>query len=84
MNSSLYQSFKMIGSNQEATMTSLEVVDLINKFREEEGKKIEKIQDYFIRSIRKGFEILVNAGIEGERNFTVAKYIDKQVKQRKC
>ena len=74
----------MIGSNQEATMTSLEVVDLINKFREEEGNEIEKRHDDFIRSIRKEIETLVNAGIEGERNFTVAKYIDKQVKQRKC
>ena len=36
MQSSLYASFKVMENNQEVTMTSLEVVELINKFREEE------------------------------------------------
>lgn len=84
MNSSLFKSFQIIENNQEATMTSLEVVDLINKFRKEEGNITEKRHDDFIRSIRKEIEILVNAGIEGDRNFTVATYTDKQGKQRKC
>ncbi|MDU6984265.1 MAG: ORF6C domain-containing protein [Terrisporobacter othiniensis] len=84
MQSSLYASFKVMENNQEVTMTSLEVIELINKFREEEGNETEKRHDDFLRSVRKELETLVNAGIDSDRNFTVATYQDKQGKQRKC
>lgn len=86
MKSDLYMSYKVMDSNegQAVTMTSLEVVELINKFREEEGNETEKRHDDFLRSVRKELETLVNAGIDSDRNFTVATYQDKQGKQRKC
>lgn len=84
--SDLYMSYKVMESKevQAVTMTSLEVVELINKFREEEGNETEKRHDDFLRSVRKELETLVNAGIDSDRNFTVATYQDKQGKQRKC
>ena len=48
----------------EITMTSLEVVDLINKFREEEGNKGAVRHDNFMASIRKEIKSLENAGVE--------------------
>ena len=47
MQSSLYQSFKIMENNQEATMTSLEVVELVNKFRKEEGNETELLHKTF-------------------------------------
>lgn len=60
----------------EITMTSLEVVDLINKFREEEGNKGAVRHDNFMASIRKEIKSLENAGIKKDE------YVDKQNQQR--
>lgn len=66
------------------SMTSIEVVDLINNFRKEEGNEVAKRHDDFIRSIRKELETLEIAGIEADRNFTVGKYLDKNNQERPC
>ena len=71
--------------NAEITMTSLEVVDLINKFREEEGNRAALKHYDFMKSIRKELESLANAGVEvAERNISVGSYVDKQNQQRPC
>ena len=49
-------------TNEEiVTMTSVELVDLINHFRKEEGNKILKKHDDMLKSIRKEIELLENA-----------------------
>lgn len=76
---------EIIKANEEiVTMTSLEVVELINNFRKEEGNQVVKRHDDFIRSIRKEIETLENLGIEADRNFTEGSYIDKNNQERPC
>lgn len=71
-------------NNKEVTMTSRELCDLINKFRLEEGNKVEKRPDVLLRDIRKELKILEQAGIGGTHNFVGAEYIDEQGKTRPC
>lgn len=73
-----------INNGEAVTMTSLEVVELINDFRKEEGNEIVKRHDDFIRSIRKELETLKKVGITNDRNFTVAKYKDIKGEERPC
>ena len=69
----------------EITMTSLEVVDLINKFREEEGHRAVLKHKSFMQSIRTELENLANAGIEvDERNILPVTYLDKKGEKRPC
>lgn len=84
MNSSLYQSFKVMENNQEATMTSLEVVDLINKFRKEEGNEIVKEHKDFLKSIRNEIASLERAGITNGGNFSLVNYTDAKGELRPC
>ncbi len=84
MNSSLYQSFKVMENNQEATMTSLEVVDLINKFRAEEGNETVKRHDVLLRDIRNELKILEKAGITNDHNFVEVNYTDSKGEKRPC
>lgn len=72
-------------TNEEiVTMTSLEVVELINNFRKEEGNEILKKHDDMLKSIRKEIELLENAGIEADGNFSEGSYIDKNNQERPC
>lgn len=72
-------------TNEEiVTMTSLEVVELINNFRKEEGNEVVKRHDDFIRSIRKEIETLKNVGIEVARNFTEYSYKAENGKTNPC
>lgn len=84
MQSNLYQSFKVIESNQEATMTSLEVVDLINKFRKEEGNSTVKEHKTLMRDIRNEIRALEESGIINENNFVPVNYIDAKGEKRPC
>ena len=59
------------------TMTSLEIVNLINKFREEEGNTTKKEHKDFMKSIRNEIETLKGVGIKAEGNFSLGSYIDK-------
>lgn len=78
------EEIQLLDKSEVATMTSLEVVNLINKFRQEEGNEVVKRHDDFIRSIRKEVEILESVGIEADRNFTEGLYIDKNNQERPC
>ena len=66
-------------------MLSTEVVDLINKFRAEEGnKKVLKHND-FMKSIRKEIKSLENAGVNiGQGNISQSSYINSQNKKQPC
>lgn len=72
-------------TNEElVTMTSLEVVELINNFREEEGNIVKKEHKTFMRDIRNEIEYLKKVGIESENNFVPGSYIDKNNQERPC
>lgn len=66
------------------TMTSLEVVDLINKFREEEGNVNIKQHKTLMRDIRNEVIALREAGIINENNFVPVNYTDAKGEQRPC
>ena len=69
----------------EVTMTSLEVVDLINKFREEEGNRAVLKHNDFMKSTRKELESLANAGVEvDERNISLISYKDSMNREKPC
>lgn len=55
-------------------MTSLEEVDLINKFRAEEGTKAKLTHANFMKKIKKEIESLENVGISTKLNFQLSSY----------
>ena len=67
----------------EVTMTSLEVVDLINKFREEEGNKKLKRHDRFLQDIREQLEV-VKSQEEGLHGLVESLYKNTQNKEQPC
>ena len=83
MNSSLFKSFQVIENNQEATMTSLEVVDLINKFRVEEGNETVKRHDVLLRDIDNEVTVLKSSNID-VHNFVETSYIDSCNRSKRC
>lgn len=56
------------------SMTSLEVVDLINRFRVEEGNTTVKRHADFLASIDTEVKTLENVGISTKRNFSLSSY----------
>ena len=66
------------------TMTSLEVIELINNFRKEEGNIVIKEHKDFMKSIRNEIETLKKSGIGAEGNFALGSYIDKNNQERPC
>ncbi|WP_338557977.1 ORF6C domain-containing protein [Paraclostridium sordellii] len=72
-------------TNEEiVTMTSLEVVELINNFREEEGSEVILQHKTFMASIRNEIKKLKNAGVEVEQNFQPYSYIAENGKTNPC
>ena len=57
------------------SMTSLEVVDLINRFRVEEGNTTAKRHDVLLRDIDNEVKTLKNVGISTSHNFVECSYI---------
>ena len=85
-----YNSLNVVNSNNlmnnnEVHMTSLELTNLINKFRQEEGKGAKDHSDY-LKVIRKEVETLEKLGISNEGNFSLVKkgYKDKKGEWRPC
>ena len=70
--------------DNQVTMTSKELCNLINMFREEEGNSTPKEHKNLMRDIRAELEVLANAGIEGQRNFEPSSYINSQGKEQPC
>lgn len=74
-----------ITNEEVVTMTSLEVVELINKFREEEQKfVVYKEHKTFMRDIRNEIEYLKKAGIEVQYNFVPYSYVAENGKTNPC
>lgn len=72
-------------TNEEiVTMTSLEVVELINNFRKEEGNATLKRHDVLLRDIRNEIETLKTLGISNAHNFVEVTYKDLKGEERPC
>ena len=74
---------ELILSNGEFTMTSLEVVGLINRLRAEEGNEKVKRHDVFLRDIKNEIEALSKLNINAH-NFVEVEYIDAKGEKRPC
>lgn len=71
-------------TNEEiVTMTSLEVVDLINNFRKEEGNEVVKRHDVLLRDIDNEIEALKNLKIDAH-NFVETSYKDSWNRDKRC
>jgi len=76
--------------NREVRMTSLEVVELINQFREAENLSGDKRRSSFMehkslmRKIRDEIEVLESLGFEGQQNFAPSSYVNSQNKEQPC
>lgn len=75
---------QLLDKNEIVTMTSLEVVDLINKFREEERNVNIKQHKTLMRDIRNEVIALREVGIINENNFVPVNYTDAKCEQRPC
>ena len=71
-------------ANKEVRMTSVELVELINEFREIEGGKSELLHKTLLEKIRKEIEVLKLVGLADEGNFAPSKYVDKKGEMRLC
>ena len=69
-----------LGTNN--TIKSMELLEIINHFRQEEEKSIKEHKT-LMRDIRKEIENLNNAGIN-QNNFVPIEYIDKKGEKRPC
>jgi phage antirepressor YoqD-like protein len=68
----------------QSTIKSTELVDIINEFRKGEGTITELQHKDFMVKIRKELETLKNLHLEGERNFSLTSYIDSQNRTKPC
>ena len=75
---------EILNNNKEFTMTSLDVVDLVNKLRKEEGNTTKKEHKTLMRDIRKELEDLANAGVKDGYNFVLISYIDNSDREKPC
>lgn len=73
----------LVGVEGQVTIASVELTQLINQFRKEEGNETEKQHKELLRDIRKEIESLESVGI-AQSNFALGSYIDKQNQQRPC
>ena len=69
--------------SDKGTIKSTELVEIINSFRELEGKP-ELLHKSFMAKIEKELETLKTLGLRGGQNILPAKYLDKQGKERPC
>ena len=67
----------------EGKIKSTELVEIINVFREEEGKNPKEHSD-FMKKIKKEIETLKSLGLDNEGNFSPVEYIDKKGEKRPC
>ena len=72
------------GVNNEVRITSIELVDLINTFRKEEGNITEKDHSDLLKSIRKEIETLEKANIKDGGNFSLMSYQDAYGRNKPC
>lgn len=80
---------KIETNDKELRITSVELVDIINQFRELEsrttGKKyIKLVHKDFMKKIRKELETLKTLGLSNERNISPVNYLDQKGESRPC
>lgn len=82
---SVKNNLQVLGNNKQVTITSVELVDLINQFRIEEDKDNYKPKrhDVLLRDIRNEIGALNNVGIN-VHNFVAVEYVDKKGESRPC
>lgn len=68
---------------EDNTITSVDLVRIINVFREQEDRK-ELMHKDFMKKIRTEIETLESAGIKGEGNISPSSYINSQNKEQPC
>lgn len=78
------EEIQLLDKTKIVTMTSVELVDLINKFREEEGNVNIKQHKTLMRDIRNEVIALREVGIINENNFVPVNYTDIKGEQRPC
>ena len=72
-----------MAQTETVTMTSVELIDLINKFREEEGNKAELLHKSFLASIDTELESLKLCGIS-QQNILPSTYTNSRGKEYRC
>ena len=70
--------------NREIRMTSVEVTEMINQFREMEGNKSELQHKHLMEKLRKETEVLESLGLGNQPNFRPVEYLDKKGETRPC
>ena len=76
--------------NKEISMSSLEVCELINQFRELENLEDSKRRSVpiehksLMRKIRDELEVLESMGLKGQQNFAPSSYTNSQNKEQPC
>ena len=70
--------------DNQLTITSKQLCDIINMFREEEGNSTVLMHKNLMASIRAELEALANAGIDDGLNFQPVTYIDNKGETRPC
>lgn len=77
------QGLEGLNKNEIVTMTSVELVDLINKFRLEEGNETFKRHDVLLRDIDNEIESLKSLNID-VHNFVETLYVDSWKRNKRC
>ena len=76
--------------NREIRMTSVEVTEMINQFREMENLENDKRRSSpmehksLMRKIREEVEVLESMGLVGQQNFAPSSYVNSQNKEQPC
>ena len=70
--------------NREIRMTSVEVTEMINQFREMECNKSELRHSDLMRKIDKEAETMKSLGFSNQRNISLVEYLDKKGETRPC
>lgn len=74
----------MVLENKELTIKSIELVDIINQFREVEGSRAVLRHDTFMTKIKKEIETLESLGLGNLQNFKEVDYIDSKCRRYPC
>lgn len=78
-----------LGEEKESRITSVDLVEIINIFRQLESKSSDKKyselkHNHLMEKIRKEVKTLEDNGIKGLSNFRLSSYTNKQNKEQPC
>lgn len=80
---------KNSNNGEEIRINSVELVEIINQFREVESETLGKkskilLHKSFIEKIRKELEVLQSLGLDNEQNILPVEYVDSKGEKRPC